>query len=74
VPESYFEQAGCLLKFRPPIMTNDVSRALHLAVLYAEEVISRMPTPAALQETRFESLAAALHGASARAPRRVAAR
>ena len=71
-PESYFEQAGCLLKYRPPIVTNDAARALHLAVLHAEDVITRLPTPEELQETRFESLAAALHGAPARMQRRAA--
>jgi hypothetical protein len=71
-PESYFEQAGCLMKFRPPIVTNDPARALHLAVLHAEEVIARMPSPAELQESRFDSLVAALHAGSARAHRTAA--
>ena len=55
-PESYFEQVGCVVKGRPPLMTNDPSRALFLALVHAEEMIDTMPAPSELHPPRSPSL------------------
>jgi hypothetical protein len=64
-PESYFEQAGCLLKWRPPILTNDPTRAIFLALAHAQEIIEKLPPPEELQESRYQSLVMSLRAASA---------
>jgi hypothetical protein len=55
-PESYFEQQGCILKGRPPLVTNDAQRALFLALVHAEETIAGLPPPEQLQDARHELL------------------
>ena len=59
-PESYFEQAGCLMKGRPPLLTNSVERALCLALVHAREMIARLPPPHELEDARHQSLVGAL--------------
>lgn len=39
-PASYFDDAGCVAKERPPIVTNDVARAIFLAMFHARLAIA----------------------------------
>ena len=59
-PESYFEQAGCLVKSRPPLLTNSAERALYLALAHAREMIASLPPPGELEDARHQSLLSAL--------------
>lgn len=62
-PESYFEQKGCLLKTRPPLLTNSPERALFLALAHAREIIASLPPPAELQDSKHQSLLSSLRTA-----------
>src|SRR4051812_27125026 len=55
-PESYFEQIGCVIKARPPLLTNSAERALFLALTHARAMIERLPPASELQEAKHQSL------------------
>ncbi|MEJ6021084.1 hypothetical protein [Ramlibacter sp. PS4R-6] len=55
-PESYFEQIGCVLKARPPLLTNSAERALYLALAHARIMIEGLPPASELDQIKHQSL------------------
>jgi hypothetical protein len=58
-PESYFEQIGCVLKARPPLLTNSAERAIFLALAHARQMIERLPPESEFNEAKHQSLVSA---------------